>query len=73
MLSHVELSGASSQQQFVEALHAAAAQRVQQADPGWLLGGGWNEQRWGGDLPHKGWLDEVRLLDLALGLGTQTT
>lgn len=30
------------------------------ARPGeWLTGGGWNEQRWGGELPSATWIDSV--------------
>jgi len=27
---------------------------------GWVLGGGWDELKWGGKLPDSAWLDEVR-------------
>lgn len=30
---------------------------LQAAPPVWLQGGGWDEQQWGGQLPHKAWLD----------------
>ncbi|GAX75631.1 hypothetical protein CEUSTIGMA_g3075.t1 [Chlamydomonas eustigma] len=29
-----------------------------EADKIWILGGGWEEGKWGGALPHKSWLDQ---------------
>jgi hypothetical protein len=40
---------------------AIVAARVGDAPEGrgWILGGNWEEQRWGGGLPSRGWLDPV--------------
>ena len=53
-LSRLDLSTPASQQELVEAVAAAAA-RVPRS--GWLLGGGWDESQWGGQLPSAAWID----------------
>jgi predicted amidohydrolase YtcJ len=58
-LSQVDLRGASSRQQVAARVAAAAAAAE---DGAWLLGGGWSEANWGGQLPDASWLDEVRLV-----------
>jgi predicted amidohydrolase YtcJ len=25
----------------------------------WILGGGWNNDQWGGDLPAANWIDDI--------------
>lgn len=25
----------------------------------WVLGGGWNNEHWGGDLPAASWIDDI--------------
>jgi predicted amidohydrolase YtcJ len=58
-LSRLDLSAAASRRQFVDAVAAAVAG----LQPGaWLLGGGWDESRWGGELPSAAWIDEGELL-----------
>ncbi len=45
-----------SKAEFVERIAAAA----RDVAPGqWLTGGSWDEQRWGGELPRKDWVDAV--------------
>jgi predicted amidohydrolase YtcJ len=56
-LSQVNLRGASSRAEVAARVAAAAAAA---ADGTWLLGGGWSESDWGGQLPDASWLDEVR-------------
>lgn len=53
-LSRLDLSAATSREQFVKAVAAAAAG----LRPGqWLLGGAWDESRWGGQMPSAQWID----------------
>lgn len=34
------------------------------SDPGsWIMGGGWNNDLWGGELPMASWIDEVTLMN----------
>lgn len=55
-LSSPELRTARTREEFVERI-AKAAQALR---PGqWLQGGNWDEQRWGGELPSKQWIDKV--------------
>lgn len=45
-----------SKAEFIERIGAA----VRNVEPGqWLTGGSWDEQRWGGELPRKDWIDAV--------------
>jgi hypothetical protein len=52
-LSQPDLLSATSRADFAARLGAAAARR-----PGkWILGGSWDEQRLGGELPTRAWID----------------
>ena len=56
-LMWVDLRGVPSREAFMARVAAAAAA----LGPGeWVLGGLWDEQSWGGELPSRAWLDEVR-------------
>lgn len=53
-LSRLDLAEVSTKQQFINAITAAA----QTAAPGqWILGGNWDENLWGGELPAASWID----------------
>lgn len=53
-LSRLDLSAIASQEQLAAAVAAAAAG----LRPGqWLVGGGWDESRWGGGMPTAEWID----------------
>ena len=54
-LSRLDLASASSPRSLVRAVAAAAAKLPHGA---WLLGGAWDESRWGGELPTAAWIDE---------------
>lgn len=55
-LQEPEFLGVKSKAEFVERIGAA----VRQLPAGqWLTGGPWDEQRWGGELPDKSWVDGV--------------
>ena len=45
-----------SPEDFVYKIDSAA----QKLEPGqWILGGNWDHEKWGGELPHHSWVDEV--------------
>lgn len=52
-LAGVQLRDAASREEFIRRITAHAAER-----PGeWVTGGGWNHEAWGGELPHRKWID----------------
>lgn len=55
-LTEPEFLGVKTRQEFVDRIGAA----VRGLPAGqWLTGGPWDEQRWGGELPRKEWVDGV--------------
>ncbi|EPS64877.1 hypothetical protein M569_09900, partial [Genlisea aurea] len=55
-ISRIKLYGISQKSEFVNRVKEA----VSGMKPGsWLLGGGWNNDLWGGDLPMASWIDEI--------------
>ena len=56
MLSQPSLRQARNPQEFVS-LIAAAAKTLPKGQ--WLEGGNWDQDRWGGEMPHKSWIDAV--------------
>jgi predicted amidohydrolase YtcJ len=55
-LGSVQLRDAGSRQEFVRRI-AEYARRV---PPGtWIMGGDWDHERWGGELPRRDWIDAV--------------
>ncbi|XP_039136012.1 protein LONG AFTER FAR-RED 3 [Dioscorea cayenensis subsp. rotundata] len=55
-MGHVELRGVKSQDEFIEKVKEAMRGKL----PGeWVLGSGWNNDIWGGDLPIASWIDDV--------------
>ena len=55
-LAQLDLSRVSSKDEFLRAVSAAAKARASPDD--WILGGGWDETRWGGALPDASWFAE---------------
>ena len=53
ILSQPDLLGATTRNDFADRLGRAATARPGQ----WILGGSWDEQRLGGELPTKDWID----------------
>lgn len=53
-LRQLDLSSVSSPAQFASVVASAAAE-----GSGWLLGRGWNNERWGGEMPRASWVDHV--------------
>lgn len=73
MLDQVDLSGAHSLDQAARMVGnarlqlqpgqgPAAVDGGDDAGDGWVLCGGWDEAKWGGQLPDSAWVDEVRVL-----------
>lgn len=56
MLSQPSLRDAASPQEFVARV-AAAAKALPKGQ--WLEGGNWDQDRWGGEMPNKSWIDPV--------------
>lgn len=56
MLAQPSLRDAANRQEFVERI-AAAAKALPKGQ--WLEGGNWDQDRWGGEMPHRSWIDAV--------------
>lgn len=56
MLSQPSLRDAANPEEFVQRI-AAAAKALPKGQ--WLQGGNWDQDRWGGQMPHKDWIDAV--------------
>ncbi len=55
-LASVDLRDAASRDEFSRRL----AEHAEQLPPGtWILGGDWDHEMWGGELPDRAWIDEV--------------
>ncbi|WVZ04266.1 hypothetical protein V8G54_025072 [Vigna mungo] len=52
----VELRGVSKKEEFVRRIKDAAQSSKQGS---WILGGGWNNDLWKGDLPAASWIDDI--------------
>lgn len=56
MLSQPSLRDAANPKEFVERI-ATAAKALPKGQ--WLEGGNWDQDRWGGEMPHRKWVDAV--------------
>src|SRR5690606_27806021 len=55
-LGWVQLRNAGTREEFVRRI----AEQAQKLPPGsWILGGDWDHESWGGELPDKRWIDAV--------------
>ncbi|KAI4384627.1 hypothetical protein MLD38_002750 [Melastoma candidum] len=55
-MARVEFRGVNRRDEFVKRVKEAAAN----SEPGsWIMGGGWNNDLWGGELPIASWIDEA--------------
>jgi predicted amidohydrolase YtcJ len=52
----INLRWVTSKREFIETV-AAYARSASERE--WILGEGWDERKWGGELPDKGWIDSV--------------
>lgn len=56
VLKSVQLRDAASKEEFIERI-ANFASTIKKGE--WILGGTWDHENWGGELPGKDWIDEV--------------
>lgn len=57
-LSSVQLRDAATPTEFIKRIAEFAAE----LEPGdWITGGDWDHENWGGELPHKEWIDSVTM------------
>lgn len=56
MLTQASLRDAANRKEFVEKI-AVAAKVLPKGQ--WLEGGNWDQDRWGGEMPHRNWIDAV--------------
>jgi len=55
-LTGIDLRGANEPREFIRRIKAFA----QDLSPGkWILEGEWDHEKWGGELPHRSWIDSV--------------
>lgn len=55
-LSQVKLRDAKTKREFIQRITA----KSKQLKPGqWIIGGDWDHENWGGNLPHRDWLDKA--------------
>lgn len=57
MLRQLDLSHATSKEEFVAAVKLAVSEG--KTHNGWLLGFGWDQEKMGGEMPHREWIDEA--------------
>ncbi|KAK9682800.1 hypothetical protein RND81_10G097200 [Saponaria officinalis] len=55
-MAQVNLHGVSTKQEFIEKIEVAAKSKKERD---WVLGGGWNNILWGGELPTTTWIDDI--------------
>ncbi|XP_048134393.1 protein LONG AFTER FAR-RED 3 isoform X4 [Rhodamnia argentea] len=55
-MGRVELRAVNRKEEFVRTIEEAARNSKSGS---WILGGGWNNDLWGGELPVASWIDEV--------------
>ncbi|KAL9265023.1 LONG AFTER FAR-RED 3-like protein [Drosera capensis] len=55
-MAQVELRDVSTKEEFISKVKLAAEGWEQGS---WILGGGWNNDLWGGDLPLASWIDDI--------------
>lgn len=56
LLKQVQLRDAATRDEFIRRL-ADAAKNTPEGE--WVLGGNWDHELWGGDLPDRSWIDEA--------------
>jgi len=55
-LASVDLRDVSSREDFIDRIETYTES---QPAGRWILNGNWDHEKWGGDLPHKDWLDPI--------------
>ncbi len=57
-LASVDLRSAKTPQEFIQRLKKFAA-TLPEGENRWILGGDWDHEAWGGELPRREWIDSV--------------
>ena len=55
-LSSVQLRDAATPEEFIQRIGDFAKTQEERA---WITGGDWDHENWGGELPHRDWIDSV--------------
>ncbi|XP_074280592.1 protein LONG AFTER FAR-RED 3 isoform X2 [Silene latifolia] len=55
-MARVKLYGVSTREEFIKKIEVEAKSKKEGA---WVLGGGWSNNRWGGELPMTTWIDDI--------------
>ncbi|GMY22717.1 protein LONG AFTER FAR-RED 3-like isoform X1 [Fagus crenata] len=55
-MARVELRGVNQKEEFMRKVKEAARNAKEGS---WILGGGWNNDLWGGELPLASWIDDI--------------
>ncbi|KAL7593708.1 protein LONG AFTER FAR-RED 3 [Lactuca sativa] len=55
-MARVEVRGVKTKKDFIEKVKEAVKNMKEGS---WLLGGGWNNDLWGGELPSASWIDDI--------------
>ncbi|XXG41446.1 hypothetical protein AAC387_Pa01g1897 [Persea americana] len=55
-MARVELRDVKSKEEFVRMIEGVVKEKHMDY---WVLGGGWNNEHWGGDLPAASWIDDI--------------
>ncbi|TKY49710.1 putative amidohydrolase YtcJ [Spatholobus suberectus] len=55
-MMQVKVRGVNEKDEFIKRIKDAAQSTKQGS---WILGGGWNNDLWGGDLPAASWIDDI--------------
>ncbi|MDX1941557.1 MAG: amidohydrolase [Saprospiraceae bacterium] len=57
-LASVDLRSAKTPQEFIQRIKNFAA-TLPEGDDRWILGGDWDHEAWGGELPRREWIDSI--------------
>lgn len=55
-MAQVELHGVNTKELFISKIQEGAKDKKEGS---WVLGGGWNNDLWGGELPMANWIDDI--------------
>lgn len=55
-LFHIKLKPAKSKKEFIE-IFSREVKKYRKGE--WILGGDWNHENWGGELPDRDWIDSI--------------
>ncbi|GAB4832163.1 Protein LONG AFTER FAR-RED 3 [Ancistrocladus abbreviatus] len=55
-MAQLDLHGVNTKDEFIKKVEVAVKSKKQGS---WILGGGWNNDLWGGELPMASWIDDI--------------